>query len=150
MGRSLKHLSIRIKLTLIMVAASSVGLIITATTFIVREGPIFRTSMSRDLQSLASVLGANSAAPLAFGDQKFATELLSALRAVPHVRTAVLYDEAGKPFAQYHQHVDSRSGQSTTTGEPTTPREPATPAGPATPVISSVDADGVVFGPSTA
>ena len=53
MGRSLKHLSIRIKLTLIMVAASSVGLIITATTFIVREGPIFRTSMSRDLQSLA-------------------------------------------------------------------------------------------------
>jgi HAMP domain-containing protein len=137
MGRSLKHLSIRIKLTLIMVAASSVGLIITATTFIVREGPIFRTSMSRDLQSLASVLGANSAAPLAFGDQKFARELLSALRAVPHVRTAVLYDEAGKPFARYHHHVDPRSGQPTTSGESTTPGEPTTP-------------DGVVFGPSTA
>jgi signal transduction histidine kinase/DNA-binding response OmpR family regulator len=131
MGRSLKHLSIRIKLTLIMVAASSVGLIITATTFIVREGPIFRTSMSRDLQSLASVLGANSAAPLAFGDQKFATELLSALRAVPHVRTAVLYDESSKPFAQY-RHVDPR------------------PAGPTAHALPSIDADGVVFGSMTA
>jgi hypothetical protein len=47
-----------------MMAASSVGLVITATTFIVREGPIVRTSMSRYLQSLASGLGANSAAPL--------------------------------------------------------------------------------------
>jgi hypothetical protein len=37
---SLNHLSIRIKLTLIMMATSSVGLSITATTFIVREGPI--------------------------------------------------------------------------------------------------------------
>ena len=110
MGHSLKHLSIRIKLTLIMVAASSVGLIITATTFIVREGPIFRTSMSRDLQSLASVLGANSAAPLAFGDQKFATELLSALRAVPHVGTAVLYDASGRPFAEY-RHVGPRPAE---------------------------------------
>jgi signal transduction histidine kinase/DNA-binding response OmpR family regulator len=131
MGYSLKHLSIRIKLTLIMVAASSVGLIITATTFIVREGPILRTSMSRDLQSLASVLGANSAAPLAFGDQKFATELLSALRAVPHVRTAVLYDESSKMVAQY-RHVDPH------------------PAASTTPALPSIAADGVVFGSTTA
>jgi signal transduction histidine kinase/CheY-like chemotaxis protein len=103
MGHVLKHVSIRIKLTLMMVAASTVGLVITATTFIVREGPVFRTSMSRDLQSLASVLGANSAAPLTFKDQKFAGELLSALRAVSHVRTAVLYDDRGAPFAEYRQ-----------------------------------------------
>jgi signal transduction histidine kinase/CheY-like chemotaxis protein len=141
MGHSLKHLSIRIKLTLIMVAASSVGLIITATTFIVREGPILRTSMSRDLQSLASVLGANSAAPLAFGDQKFATELLSALRAVPHVRTAVLYDESSKPFAQY-RHVDPRPAER----RPTDLR----PTEPATSVLPSINADGVVFGSTTA
>jgi signal transduction histidine kinase/CheY-like chemotaxis protein len=132
MGRSLKHLSIRIKLTLIMVAASTVGLIITATTFILREGPIFRTSMSRDLESLASVLGANSAAPLAFGDRNVATELLSALRAVPHVRTAVLYDESGRSFAQY-RHADQRADQ-----------HPDAPA-PTTPVVPTIDADGVVF-----
>jgi signal transduction histidine kinase/DNA-binding response OmpR family regulator len=135
MGHSLKHLSIRIKLTLIMVAASSVGLIITATTFIVREGPIFRTSMSRDLQSIASVLGANSAAPLAFGDQKVATEMLSALRAVPHVRTAVLYDGSNQPFARY-PHAEPR------------PAEPTPPAARAP--LPTIDADGVVFGSTTA
>ena len=69
--------------------SSARGLSITATTFILREGPIVRTAMSRDLESLASVLGANSAAALAFRDQKAATELLSALSSVSHVHTAV-------------------------------------------------------------
>jgi signal transduction histidine kinase/CheY-like chemotaxis protein len=130
----LKHLSIRIKLTLIMVAASSVGLLLTATTFILREGPIVRTAMSRDLESLASVLGANSAAAVAFRDQKAATELLSALRAVPHVRTAVLYDEAYAPFASYVQ-LGANGEQ---------PHPPA-------PLANGANgADGVVFGDSTA
>jgi hypothetical protein len=135
MRQPLKHLSIRIKLTLIMVAASSVGLLITATTFILREGPVVRTSMARELESLASVLGANSAAALAFRDQKFATELLSALRAAPHVRTAVLYDEAYAPFASY-----SQSGSQS--GAPATKPQAIVPA--------TNDADGVVFGDSTA
>src|SRR6185369_9105692 len=99
----MQRLSIRIKLTLMMAAASTVGLVMIAATFIIRDGAFFRTSMARDLETLASVLGANSAAPLAFKDQKFAGELLAALRAVPEVTNAALYDQDGKPFAEFNR-----------------------------------------------
>jgi two-component system, sensor histidine kinase and response regulator len=101
MGPALKRLSIRVKLTLVMMAASTVGLIITAAAFTIHDASVFRSSLARDLESLASVLGANSAAPLAFDDSKFATELLHGLDAVPYVTRAVLYGAGGEPFASY-------------------------------------------------
>jgi signal transduction histidine kinase/DNA-binding response OmpR family regulator len=99
----MKHWSIRIKLTLMMAAASTVGLVMIVATFIVRDGALFKTSMARNLETLASVLGANASAPLAFQDQKAAGELLTALHAVPEVTNAALYDAQGTRFAEFRR-----------------------------------------------
>src|SRR5690349_7210012 len=99
----MQRLSIRIKLTLMMAAASTVGLVLIAAAFIIRDGAFFRMSMQRDLETLASVLGANSAAPLAFKDGKFAAELLATVHNVPEVTAAALYDDDGKRFAEYRR-----------------------------------------------
>jgi two-component system sensor histidine kinase/response regulator len=57
----------------------------------------------------------------------------------------VLYDEAGRSFAEYH-HADQRHAERTTpTPRTTTPAAPTRPATPATTVLPTIDADGVVF-----
>jgi signal transduction histidine kinase/DNA-binding response OmpR family regulator len=119
----MQRLSIRIKLTLMMAAASTVGLVLIAAAFIVRDGGFFRMSMQRDLETLASVLGANSAAPLAFKDGKFAAELLAAVHNVPEVTAAALYDDQGTRFAEFRREdvpqgaaVLTRGGEGVTFG----------------------------------
>jgi two-component system sensor histidine kinase/response regulator len=110
MMERLKRLSIRIKLALVMVAASTVGLIIMGAAFILHDAAEYRTSLARNLQSLARVLGANSAAPLTFDDRKFASELLGSLSAVPNVTVAILYDRRGASFATYPHGQSSAPG----------------------------------------
>ncbi len=62
----------------------------------------FREGLARDLESLARVVGTNSAAALVFGDAKSGREILSALKAKPDVICATLYTTDGKPLADYH------------------------------------------------
>lgn len=69
----------------------------------------FKASTSREIATLADVLGVNSSAALIFRDVKTAEETLDALRAVPDVRAAVLYDRQGAPFATYRSPRPSSS-----------------------------------------
>jgi PAS domain S-box-containing protein len=59
--------------------------------------------MTSELSALADTLGANTAASLAFNDRKSAQEMLSALRAEPHIVAACLYDSHGVVFAEYRR-----------------------------------------------
>jgi PAS domain S-box-containing protein len=59
--------------------------------------------MTSELSALADTLGANTAASLAFNDRKSAQDMLSALRAEPHIVAACLYDSHGVVFAEYRR-----------------------------------------------
>jgi signal transduction histidine kinase len=61
----------------------------------------FRRATLKDLSTLGRVIAANSTASLAFANEADAREILSALRAEPHVVAAALYDQNGRVFSRY-------------------------------------------------
>jgi signal transduction histidine kinase/DNA-binding response OmpR family regulator len=96
-----RKLSIKRKLQVTTLVGVAVALILSCLAFASYDLIVFRNSLLRDLQMLAEIVGSNSTAALSFSDQNAATELLSALRAKPHIRMAVIYSADGKPFARY-------------------------------------------------
>lgn len=109
-----RHLSIKHKLRLIIMASVAIALVAAYGAVLTYGGFFFRESVRNDLAIVADILGANSTAALSFGDQKAATELLSGLRAKHPVTVAVLYDSGGRVFAAYHR--DGRDARWTTAG----------------------------------
>jgi len=66
-----------------------------------------RQTMSQDLATLADVIDGNSTAALTFHDTRAAQDVLSTLRAQPHITVACIYAEDGKPFATYSRDPKS-------------------------------------------
>jgi len=99
----IRNSSIQRKLTFIIVCTSLVGLSLACLSFDFYERSSFRAAMTSELSVLADTLGANTAASLAFNDQKSAQDMLSALRAEPHIVAACLFDSHGVVFAEYRR-----------------------------------------------
>jgi signal transduction histidine kinase/ActR/RegA family two-component response regulator/HAMP domain-containing protein len=95
-----RNLSIQRKLTLMIMAASTVALLLVSAGFVTYEVVTFRRSMIRDLSSLAELLGNQSTAALTYDDKPAAEEILSGASARRHIVAARLY-KGDKPFAQY-------------------------------------------------
>src|SRR5688500_3577777 len=99
--RAFRDLSIRWKLTLIIMLTSTAALLLVAVFFIVSDVMTVRRTKAEDLLGLAQVIGTNCTAALLFDDRKSAEETLSAVRARPSIVFACIYDKTGKVFAQY-------------------------------------------------
>jgi PAS domain S-box-containing protein len=95
--------SIQRKLALLVLSASLFALVLASLGFGIYERVSFRTDIARELSTLADTLGANSAASLAFDDQKTAREMLKALQADHQILGACLYDNHGVIFAEYRR-----------------------------------------------
>ena len=108
----------------IILLISGAVLLLSCTAFFAYEFVSFRQTMVGNLSTLAAGISANSTAALAFGDQKDAGEVLSALKAQPRVVAASLYDANGKLFSKYPPSI----------------ADSALPAAP--------EQDGIRFGPS--
>ncbi|MFA7386765.1 MAG: CHASE sensor domain-containing protein, partial [Thiohalobacteraceae bacterium] len=93
--------SLRWKLVAIILSVTSFGLLIMGVGLLINNHQYFKQSLLRDMAIMAEVIGNNSKAALAFGDDKEAGEILSALRADPHVVAGALYDAKGDLFARY-------------------------------------------------
>jgi signal transduction histidine kinase/DNA-binding response OmpR family regulator/HPt (histidine-containing phosphotransfer) domain-containing protein len=93
--------SIRQKQRLVIMLSSAAALVLACTGFMIYDAVTFRRSMTRQLETLAGVLGANSAAALDFGDATHAEEVLSALRSERGIIFGCIYSPDGKVFAQY-------------------------------------------------
>jgi signal transduction histidine kinase/CheY-like chemotaxis protein len=93
--------TIRSKLIVIIIATSSVALLLASFAFVAYDRIAFVRTTTRDVGILANILGMNSSAALVFGDSRGARETLLALRSEPHVETAILYDKSGTVFATY-------------------------------------------------
>jgi signal transduction histidine kinase/ActR/RegA family two-component response regulator len=93
--------SIRRKLTLTIVLTSALVLALAAAALVVYDAATYRQALTRDLETLADLVGANSTAAIAFGDAAAATETLRSLSARPDVEAAALYTAAGSRLAVY-------------------------------------------------
>jgi len=96
----LRDISIKRKLTLIIMAASTVALLLVSGGFVAYELITYRKAMRHDLSILAEIIGNESASALAFEDKDRAEEILGALSAKKHITAAALYKD-GHLFAQY-------------------------------------------------
>ena len=99
--RVIQAMSIRRKLTLIIMAITSVVLLLACLALAGYDLVTMRRAEPRKLATLADVLAGNSTAALTFGDAQAATEVLSALKAEPHITAACIYTRNGQPFARY-------------------------------------------------
>jgi diguanylate cyclase (GGDEF)-like protein/PAS domain S-box-containing protein len=100
---SIRDRSIRFSLAILILSASALAVLLASLGFAVFERQSYRASAVRELTALADTLGANTAASLAFNDQRTAREMLSALATEPNVLVACLYDNQGRIFAEYRR-----------------------------------------------
>src|SRR5256712_231047 len=99
--RAFRDLSIRRKLTLIIMLTSSVALLLACAAFVSYDLYTFRQAKVHDLTTLAEIIGSNSTAALTFGDSNSAKEILGALSANQHIAAACIYTRNGQVFAKY-------------------------------------------------
>lgn len=98
------NLSLRVKLTLIMMAVSCATVIGASAAFLLIDTWTFYGNLAAQQQTLARVVAANSVTALLFEglDSKTAKENLELLRAVAEVETAAIYNDQGIVVAEYH------------------------------------------------
>ncbi len=98
-----RKLSIRTKITYAIMINTFAALCVASVAFAEYGVYRFKKLQMDDLNALASVMGTDSTAALAFKDQSSAEDVLQALSAKPHILAAAIYDPDGKPFAVYHR-----------------------------------------------
>ncbi len=104
------NIPIKRKLALMILLTSTFTLLLACAAFVTQQWMSFRASTVRELEAVADVVGANSAAPLVFQDAGSARQTLAALRAEPHVLAARIYDNRGAVFADYLRNEAAASG----------------------------------------
>jgi signal transduction histidine kinase len=101
MPQSFRDIPIKRKVTLVIMIASMTTLLVASVSLFVFQWLSARHTIMRDLQAQAEIIESNSTAALTFQDQKAATEMLSALKAKPHILAASLYLPDGSRLAVY-------------------------------------------------
>ncbi len=97
----LRDLSIKFKLTLIVMVVSTIALLLASLTIIAYDYYSFKQKLIDDSEILAEVIGNNSAAALVFRNSNDANETLQALQAQANILSACVYDNSGVVFAKY-------------------------------------------------
>jgi signal transduction histidine kinase/uncharacterized membrane protein affecting hemolysin expression len=104
-----QDISIKRKLTAIIMIASTVALLLVSAGFVSYELITFRHTMAADLSTEAEVIGNESEAALTYGDSEAATQYLNALNAKKHIVEAALYDKTGHLLAHYPANKQDKS-----------------------------------------
>ena len=95
----LKRLSIRQKLTAMLMIASAVVLLLAGAAFVIWDFFHYRADMQADLVTEAQLVLENTAAAVTFLDPDAAGETLEMLEIHPHAQVACLYLPSGQLFA---------------------------------------------------
>jgi signal transduction histidine kinase/ActR/RegA family two-component response regulator len=93
--------SIKNKLTGVIMLTSFIALMTASIAFAIYEFSKFRTTMVKEMSSMALMIGFNSTAPLEFNDSNEGKEVLEAFRADPRIILAETFNSEGKVFAFY-------------------------------------------------
>lgn len=94
-------LSIKRKLTYIIMGTTMTALVLACACFFVYEFLTVPRTIAQNVASLAQVTSNSVAAAITFQDQSAATESLAALRATPSVSWALVYTNDGAVFAKF-------------------------------------------------
>jgi len=97
--------SIKRKLNFIITLTCCVTLVLACAALAAYELVSNKNAMVRELSVLAEMLGANNMAALSFRDPETAEKTLAALRTVPEIVHAYVYDAGGTLFAQYQREA---------------------------------------------
>lgn len=76
-------------------------LLIALTVMLFFQSLSMRANLEREMRAAAEIVGHNSLAAIAFDDDAAAARMLEALRAIPHVKAAVIVLPNGDLFAHY-------------------------------------------------
>jgi len=101
--RSIRDLSIKKKLRLIIMLTVGAALATASVAFISYDQVISRNAVKSNLSILAEIIGGNSTAALTFNDPKAGADILNGLRSLPNVVGACIYSGDGKVFVEYHR-----------------------------------------------
>jgi methyl-accepting chemotaxis protein len=93
--------SIGRQLVVAIFLTSGVALALACIVFVVYDAMSLRRATIQDVETLAHVVGLNTADALSFADPTAATLTLRSLAAAPEVIGAVVYDAGGREFASY-------------------------------------------------
>jgi len=94
----LRNLSLRSKLTAVIMATCVAALLLAGTALILWGWVVSRKTMVRGLTLQAEMLADNCKAALVFRDSKDATETLSSLSVDPSIIFGCVHDKDGVPF----------------------------------------------------
>lgn len=103
-------LSLKLKV-LLGVTLTSISAIIVLSIVLV-SGDVSRQhdAITKDSVTLAKIVGASTAGAMAFGDTASAGATLLSLENSPRVKSAVIFDDSGKPFVWYTKGSKKTSG----------------------------------------
>lgn len=99
--KAFHNLTIRRKLTILIVGTSIILLILANSAFVISELYLMRDALVAELGIRCEITGANCAAALKFEDQDSARQNLRALAADTHIRAAAVHKPDGGIFCQY-------------------------------------------------
>lgn len=97
----LRDISIKRKLTIIIMASTLLTLFITGAAFVTYSVVAEKNAMVRDVAILSRVIGKNCTADLVFNDQRSASDTLESLNADSNIMSCVIYRNEGELFAGY-------------------------------------------------
>ena len=89
--RFLRDVSIRHKVTRIIMVTSSIAIFLLWTAFVIYELTCFRASIEHELVIVGDLVGLNSVAAIEFHDSAAAEEILAGLRANPGIVAGCIY-----------------------------------------------------------
>jgi two-component system, sensor histidine kinase and response regulator len=110
----LSALSIRSKLTLIIISVTSVALLLACASFIAYDNHTSRAAKVQDVTTLAEVIGSNSTGALTYQDANSARDVLAALSSKKQISAACIFDKNGQVFATYIRDADATASFPTT------------------------------------
>jgi len=99
-----RNISIKSKLTTVILLTTSVALLLASTAFVVNDNLSFRRAMVKELMVLADVFGYSSRAGLIFNNNIAAQKSILALKTNPHIIFAHVFTKQGKVFASYFRN----------------------------------------------
>ncbi|MCG8683940.1 MAG: response regulator [Desulfobacterales bacterium] len=100
---SLRHLSIRTKLILLLGFVSLLALFMISIVLSINEKFTAQNDLKGELTYMAHLVALNSSAALVFNDSQAAEEDLASLAAKPDIILALLYDQNGNIYSSFNR-----------------------------------------------
>jgi diguanylate cyclase (GGDEF)-like protein len=97
----LYNISIRHKLTMIIMIIVTISLLLSSVAFITSDRLYTQKNVGNNLRIMADMIAANSTAAILFGDSTAAAETLGFLGAQNNIESGVIYDVDHEIFARY-------------------------------------------------